>query len=177
MIIDELVTDRTQEDVNEARRILNDALSLGWERLPASDKNAYLAGLRGCYNASDLNRVGAAVNYLKNMLAERGITVNVSGKTDWNYQSVPTRAVMKVYLDNVKKLADIARDIAGARAINASNHVYTGRMLMGGIMANTDATGMTVADIPEDMANTTYADWNNIEQALKDVYNILTGRR
>lgn len=58
-VIDALITDRTQEDVDELISLLKAGIN------PPDHK--------GAYNASDLNRLGVAIEYIKGILPEVGI--------------------------------------------------------------------------------------------------------
>lgn len=69
-IIDTLITDRTQADVNRAL-----ALSAkGWAAMTAAEREEFAAGMKGAYNATDLNRVNAAMEYLDTRLKAMGYT-------------------------------------------------------------------------------------------------------
>ena len=68
-----LITDRTQSDVTNG-----------------TDK--------GLYNASDLNRVGAAMVYLRDKFNDNGYDVSIQPKTDWREIDVPTDSSMTLYL-------------------------------------------------------------------------------
>ena len=59
---------------------------------------------KGFYNASDLNRVGAAVEYLQKALEETGVFVAVAPKLDWQMSDIPTAAQMVQYLTDVAAL-------------------------------------------------------------------------
>ena len=59
---------------------------------------------KGFYNASDLNRVGAAVEYLQKVLEENGVFVAVAPKLDWQMSDIPTVAQMVQYLADVAAL-------------------------------------------------------------------------
>lgn len=59
---------------------------------------------KGFYNASDLNRVGAAVEYLQKALEETGVFVAVAPKLDWQMSDIPTAAQMVQYLADVAAL-------------------------------------------------------------------------
>ena len=59
---------------------------------------------KGFYNASDLNRVGAAVEYLQKVLEENGVFVAVAPKLDWQMSDIPTAAQMVQYLADVAAL-------------------------------------------------------------------------
>lgn len=101
-IIDTLITDRTESDVNYAAQLAQK----GWAAMTASEKAAWMAGLKGAYNAADLNRVGAAVNYVAAELSGIGITVSVNPKTDWTISDIPTIAQMQTYLDDIGAIRD-----------------------------------------------------------------------
>jgi hypothetical protein len=60
----------------------------------------------GYYNATDLNRVGGAVQYLADLLASHGYAVSVSPKTDWAIADIPTPAQMAAYLADVEAIKD-----------------------------------------------------------------------
>ena len=59
-IIDTLITDRTQADVTRVREL---ALK-GWANLTEEEKAEWNAGMKGAYNATDLNRVTQAMDYI-----------------------------------------------------------------------------------------------------------------
>ena len=59
-----LITDRTQADVDRVQYLA----SVGWENMTDAEKAEWSTPLKGAYNASDLNRVGAAVTYISNRL-------------------------------------------------------------------------------------------------------------
>ena len=114
-----LITDRTMTDV-----------------LTGTDK--------GFYNASDLNRVGAAVKYIAERLTGYGYAVNVSPKTDWPESDTPTASQMETYRGN----------IASLRAVIA-------------VMASTPET-------PESMRALDYVKANDIERILQDLDTLIT---
>lgn len=59
---------------------------------------------KGFYNASDLNRVGSAVEFLARRLAEYGVCVAVAPKLDWQMVEIPDRDQMARYLLDVTTL-------------------------------------------------------------------------
>ena len=66
--------------------------------------------VKGRYGAVDMNRVESAVEALSARFVEDGyLTFPLSVKTDWNQQSIPTRADMERYLGNVATLRSLAR--------------------------------------------------------------------
>lgn len=102
-----MVTDRTDNDRQRWLYFKNKLDSFGWTALTTAEQLEWLAGLKGGYNYTDLNRIGSAVEYLSRLfkgvpsvLREyRGLygvasdalfevpydpeTVVVSPKTDW----------------------------------------------------------------------------------------------
>lgn len=74
-----LVTDRTSSDVEAGNE-------------------------KGTYNASDLNRVGAAMNYVADRLREQGYDPHISPKTDWKDDDWVDPAAQAVYLGDLAEL-------------------------------------------------------------------------
>ena len=78
-IIDTLVTDRTQADVERVKALA----AKGFAAMTAAERAEWLTGMKGAYNASDMNRVGTALNYLAARLAPVcGMSIAWSAKTD-----------------------------------------------------------------------------------------------
>ena len=118
-IIDTLVTDRTQADVDAG--------------------NA-----KGTYKASDLNRVGAAMNYVAARIREQGYDPHISPKTDWMDGEWVTPADEAVYLGD---LAELRKQFA----------LYE-----------------TTPEVPPDLEKLNYIEANSIEQILMDIDALLT---
>ena len=117
-IIDTLVTDRTQADV-DAR---ND---------------------KGTYNASDLNRVGAAMNYVADRLLAAGYDPHISPKTDWAETDCPSSSAMSRYLSG---LAELRGQFAQAAS---------------------------TPSVPSDIEWLSWREANDIEKILEDVDSLL----
>ena len=126
-VIDTLVTDRTQSDVKA--------------------RNA-----KGTYKASDLNRVGAAMNYVAARLREQGYDPHISPKTDWMDGEWVTPADEAVYLGD---LAELRKQFT----MLASTPDVPPRILATAINSN---DGLT------------YTWANDIEQILMDIDALLT---
>lgn len=122
-----LVTDRTQADV-DAR---ND---------------------KGTYNASDLNRVGAAMNYVADRLKNMGYDPHISPKTDWKDGEWVTPVTQAVYLGDLTELRK-------QFAMMQSTPEVPPRLL---------ATGINTKD------GLTHTWANDIEKILEDVDYLLT---
>ena len=135
-----LITDRTQKDVDYAAR-LNAA---GWDGMTEDERTAWTLGLKGTYNASDLNRVGNAVNYVAGRLEDAGYSVPVDPKIDWLESDIPTGSSMERYLEDVETIRSTLTVLPGT------------------------------PDVPEDMVGLTYEEANDIERILLAVDTLIT---
>lgn len=104
-IILELVTNRTQADVNAFLKVKAKINTSGWDSLTNSEKNSWLS-TKGEYRYSDLNRVGLAVPYLAGLLNSYGYPVIVNPKTDWTVNDKPSPAQLSSYISDVKAIKD-----------------------------------------------------------------------
>lgn len=99
---------------------------------------------KGYYNATDLNRVGAAVKYIAERFTGYGYAVTVNPKADWSESDTPTAGQMETYRLNIAHL----------RAVIA-------------VMASTPET-------PERMRALNYIKANDIERILQDLDRLIT---
>lgn len=72
-VIDTLIYDRTQANVERAAALTAKGLAM-----TDKEQAEYLAGMKGAYNATDLNRVGEALLYLQEELNGYGYAVTVT---------------------------------------------------------------------------------------------------
>lgn len=79
--LQELITDRTQNDVQQ--------------------NNA-----KGNYNISDLNRIGEWQQYIMDLLNENGYYVKVTPKTNWNKYDLPRQSDIDKIKDDTMALKD-----------------------------------------------------------------------
>ena len=98
----------------------------------------------GHYNATDLNRVGAAIAYIATRLTTAGYSVPVTPKTDWVAGDIPSATQMAAYL----------ADVAAIRAALA-------------VRPTTPST-------PPDMDDLTVEEANDIERILADVDGLVS---
>jgi hypothetical protein len=84
-----LVYDRTAQDVETAR----------------TQRGTTLTPLKGCYNASDMNRVAAAVTEIAAELNSAGYTVTVNPRT-YAESDIIRRSDFAAYLTDVQTLRD-----------------------------------------------------------------------
>ena len=136
-----LITDRTLADVD---RIAQLAARVSAGTATDAEKTEWASDLKGAYNASDLNRVGAAVAYVAGRLNGYGYAVTVNPKQDWTGSDIPTAEQLAAYL----------RDVAALR----------------GAIAVMDSTPPT----PDSASELTWREANDIERILLDVDELLT---
>lgn len=149
-VIDTLIYDRTAADVERVYTLAklwvpgNDGkpIFIG----TPSEKAEWDAGLKGAYNASDLNRVGAALQYLAQWFETHGYSVDVSVKTDWvggELPDVPTMVQLQSYLAQVEKIRSVVP-----------------------VFLNTP-------QVPDDLPAFTWQDANAVEKILADVEQLV----
>lgn len=137
-----LITDRTQADVDYVTRL---ALKGQSGTLTDEEQAAFLAGLKGAYNAADLNRVESATEYVNTFLnglqaaldtfrAQYGVAMDafwavpyapldLTHKTDWAISDLPTVSDLARYLENVRKVAgQVAIDHALPGSMDGLNY-------------------------------------------------------
>lgn len=140
-IIDTLVTDRSLADV-QLWQALKD---MGWGAMTSEQQLLWSSGsMKGAYNASDLNRVIGAVNYLAGVFQSYGYAPGVIQQTaNWPVGQVPTQSQMQVYLGNVQALMDALAEVQFS------------------------------AELPQSMALLSYAGANSIEAILTELDSFL----
>lgn len=135
-----LITDRTQFDVDR----VNELRRKGWANMNTQERLEWEIGLKGAYNATDLNRVQSAVIYLRERLYDFGYTLNISEKKTWTKQDFPTISEMDEYLKDVR------------------------------VIRNVIAPMTTTPEVPDTMRGLTYIKANNIERVLLDADRLLS---
>lgn len=135
-----LVTDRTQFDVDR----VNVLAKKGWANMTPEERSEWEIGLKGAYNATDLNRVQSAVRYLADRLSDAGYRLELSETKTWSVKDAPTQTDLANYLADVKA-------IRGAFALL-----------------------QTTPPAPDTMIGLNYIKANNIEQILLDVDGLLS---
>lgn len=141
-IIKALITDRSETDIIRWQ-MLRDK---GYSKMTQAERTEWdAANMKGAYNASDLNRVGEALNYMRDRLAEASYIspYAFTAKTDWTAGNVPTAADLTFYLNCVSQIREAFSRYA--------------------------ATPPT----PIDKGSLNYVEANNIEQIIVDVSTLL----
>lgn len=111
-----LITDRTAADVAYARMLGG----IQFADMTAEQQADWLAGLKGTYNASDLNRVGAAVLLVAGLVNSIGYNITVTGKHDWTMTDIPTSSQMSDYLADLLAIRAALTIPAGTPAVPSS---------------------------------------------------------
>lgn len=96
-----LVFDRTEFDVAQLQAV---TAKLVAGTATAEEKAVFLAGMKGAYNYTDLNRVGAAVEYLTALLYSLGYNVPTLVVTGWQEGDIQYEEQMAQYLTNIQEL-------------------------------------------------------------------------
>ncbi len=97
----ELITDRTESDVERAQDLISKGIS-NWTDEEVAE---FLSGLKGAYNASDLNRVESAVSYVFERFAANGYDYPAPQiKNTWQISEFMDSEETKRYLSNIRQL-------------------------------------------------------------------------
>lgn len=104
----EPVWQRTQADVDYALHLNNKIARNGWSSLTPQEQSDWAAGLIGCLNYWDLNRIEMDSEFLSNLLYQYGYGFGgISAKTDWAMTDFPYSAEMERIRTNVQTLIDV----------------------------------------------------------------------
>lgn len=101
-ILDTLVTNRTKADYD---RVL-ELSGKGLQGMTAPERLEYLAGMKGAYNAADLNRVTQAMEYVAGRFRECGYSVELAHSKSWTMTDIPAPTEMDGYLSDLSILHD-----------------------------------------------------------------------
>lgn len=121
----DLITDRSQSDVIR----LESLRAKGWQNMTEAEREEYLAGMKGAYNATDLNRVESAVEFVNDYLDDMQSNLDayreeqfvasdalwrvpfeypleLEIKKGWVVSDLPTESELARYLSNVSVVTD-----------------------------------------------------------------------
>lgn len=112
-----LITDRTQNDVNRVKELAVKGKTGTWTE---AERSEWLAGMKGAYNYSDWNRVETAVSEIASMLG-----VSLETVTTWSEKSIFTEADANRYLANIRKLRTACSGLSITPATPSSMHRMT----------------------------------------------------
>lgn len=104
----EPIWQRTLADVNYAAHLNGKVAKTGWDSLTAQEQTNWTAGLIGCLNYWDLNRIEQNTGYLSDMLYGYGYGFGgVAIKTDWTMVDFPYAVEMERIRGSVQGLINI----------------------------------------------------------------------
>lgn len=105
------IFDRTNEDLAIATELREKIATIGYDKLTDYEKELWNSDLKGCRNASDLNRIGNACNIISNMMYTAGIIEEEFHiKDDWEQIDIPSIWNMENLLGIIVVLREIASE-------------------------------------------------------------------
>lgn len=157
MVIDNLVFNRTNADVE---RVKNLQIRIEGGKATEAEIAEWLGGLIGAYNATDMNRVESAVDYLQTYLngvqaaldayrAERMVASDAFWNVPWGAISLVTKKDW--VLEDIPGESDLARYLSNVDAVTSAISISK--------------------NLPADMEFLDYIGANEIERSLKTEYD------
>ena len=100
-----LITDRTQSEVD---RVLEITQKIAQGMATTDEQNEWFSGMRGSYNAVDLNRVNIAMEYIHGWIEKAGYESDyVEQGIMWGIEDIQTQEQMQGYLNNVDSIGSV----------------------------------------------------------------------
>lgn len=99
----ELIYDRTQADVNDAKALISKYMR--GAALDGYEQEMWERGLRGCYNTSDVNRVEYHTRELQNILNANGYNIQIDTRL-WSKPDIMRYSDIVRYLGNINAILD-----------------------------------------------------------------------
>lgn len=96
----DLITDRQQSDFD----LWLTLSQIEWADMTSQQKAIWTAPMKGAYNYTDFNRVGAAMLTLQALIASVGYAAQVNVRTDYAMGEWPTHAETVSYIQSLKNL-------------------------------------------------------------------------
>lgn len=151
-----LIYDRTAEDVERALALAKKAEA---GTLTDAEKTEWLAGMKGCYNASDMNRVEAAVKQLAAELRKYGYSVEYTDRTYPYIYYVDTDYLVNAkwhYGADTYSYAALARDL-----------IISGKKISGNSRVSADASNNAIkfTDYGIDLGKSKSYAWKGVDSS------------
>ena len=102
------VVDRTLRDVQDALAQIE-----MWRTQVANGQTPTVTELKGCLNATDLNRIESNTRYISEYLRAYGFQINVITKVDWTDESLPNATDVNRIINNIKEIRNKYYEPAG----------------------------------------------------------------
>ena len=141
-IIDTLITDRSQADVAALRALA----ALGWDNMTPAQKAAWSAS-KGAYNATDLNRVGEAMDYLAALMDAAGVNPDYTPMQILGPEDIPGDGDSELLFANLLAFWAAAETVTASVAqtwdpYNRGDIPLTDRVRVGDVVRITDIYGL-----------------------------------
>ena len=102
------VVDRTLSDVQNALAQIE-----LWRIQVANGQTPTVTELKGCLNATDLNRIEGNTRHISEFLRAYGFQTNVTTKVDWTDESLPNATDVNRIINNIKEIRNKYYEPAG----------------------------------------------------------------
>ena len=100
-ILDTMITDRTQEDVNR----VDELVAKGYQSFTDEEKTEWATDMKGALNASDINRVIQATNYLAEHIKQYNYYARLQDiKQTWVVNDMPLKSELDTYVYNARQV-------------------------------------------------------------------------
>ena len=142
-MLSNLITDRTLADYLRWQTLRDK----GWASMTAAEREEWSGAImKGSYGVSDLNRVGGALNYVRDRLvAAKYLGGNeFDARVDWKQGEIPESSYLSYYLRAVSVIREALAQLR------------------------------TTPAVPDDVGSLSYQDANAIEQILVDIDQLIT---
>lgn len=96
----EFITDRSAADVARWKALHNK----GWASMTQAEQTEWMAGMKGAYKHTDMNRVESAVLEFMKDFEKLGVKLPLTVETGWTRTRRPTVSDMERYFGNVAAL-------------------------------------------------------------------------
>ena len=98
-----LIFDRTQNDILEAKLLIEKIKENGFNSLSDEEKETWNIGLKACLNDTDLNRIEKCCKYFEDLF----YIDNMETKTNWLKSDIPTDIEIKRILKNIETIRNL----------------------------------------------------------------------
>lgn len=99
------IVDRTSQDVESLKRLMNYINQLGWSNVDQSTRDSWLSAQKGALNANDLNRIDENIKYVKDSLSVVGIDVDIdTSNPNWTTGAYVLLENITIIRDNINAL-------------------------------------------------------------------------
>lgn len=104
----EPIFDRTAQDIENVKTLIQTIQSSGWSSLSVEQKQQFLGELRGTLSRETLERIINNMYYLESRLFQHGYYPKIPTrlKNEWNLKEVPTLVQLTQLCEDLQQLVD-----------------------------------------------------------------------